>query len=107
VVVSLRAPAVVADDAGLVVMTLSGQLTAANAPAFLEALRRVLASSPTRVLIDMGSVTGLDGPWCRALVAGLRDVHSAGIGVGVRGNIAPSVRRIVDVAFLAALLDGG
>ena len=86
-------------------MTVAGDMTEVGAAAFLDGLRQALTPSTSRVVVDMEHVTGIDSHGCFALVAGLREARVAGIGVALGGEMAPAVRRVVDVCQFLALFD--
>jgi anti-sigma B factor antagonist len=87
------------DQAGDVIVSLSGELDSSNAASLEAALASVTAAQPGRVVFDLGE---------------LRFVDSAGIAVlvGVTGKVeevelrhpSPIVRRVVEITGLAQLL---
>ena len=90
--------------ANCVVITLSGELDAFNAPDLRRTFEEVLEAKPRVVVLDLTSVTFLDSTVLGAIVGLLRHVREGG---GELRTVLPdtTARRIFEITNLVAALD--
>jgi anti-sigma B factor antagonist len=90
--------------ANCVVITLSGELDAFNAPELRSTFEAVLETKPALVVLDLTTVTFLDSTVLGAIVGLLRRVREAR---GELRTVLPNTtaRRIFEITNLVAALD--
>ena len=87
-----------------VVITLSGELDAYDAPELRRTFEKVLATKPALVVLDLTAVSFLDSTVLGAIVGLLRRVREGG---GELRTVLPdsTARRIFEITNLVAALD--
>lgn len=95
----------VARSAGVVTVTLEGELDLANHAPFGELLAKITSTKPVSVVVDLSQLTFLDSSGIRCLIAAARDASADDIRLVVR-RPRPAVRRVIEVCGLDELLLG-
>ena len=92
----------VADDGGVSVVTVSGELDLATVAEFEETIRDQLAARPVR--LDLAGLTFMDSSGVRALDGVLRDLAPKGWRLSIVPDLQDSVRQILAVTGMIDVL---
>jgi anti-anti-sigma factor len=93
------------DELGRVVITPTAELDLASAPGLLDLIRKVIALSPPRIVLNLSTVTFVDSSGCNALAIGWREARAADVRFCLRDEMTRSVRRIMAVTLLLPMFD--
>jgi anti-sigma B factor antagonist len=83
-------------DSGPAVVALSGDIGIGDAATTWERVRRVLASGPRAVILDLGAVTFMDSTGLGTLLRIANECPPRGIRLTVRAA-SPAVRRLMEI----------
>lgn len=87
---------------GLVTVLASGELDLAVVDTFAAAIRDAAASGAVR--LDLSGLTFMDSTGVRTLNTALREASEGGHALSVSGELHPSVRQILELTGMLALL---
>ena len=92
------------DHRGLVLLELTGELTALEGPALADAVTAVLDGSPRNVQLGMRSLTFVDSGGLQALVRTRHRAFEANVPMQLLGP-TPRFRRLLEVTGLDGVFD--
>ncbi len=89
-------------DGSWTILTVTGELDLVTAGEFGDGLREHLAEGP--VLLDLGELMFMDSSGVRTLGEILRDAGREGWTLGVRPEMRPNVRQVLDITGMMGVL---
>jgi anti-anti-sigma factor len=103
---TLQQPAsmTVMDHHGIVLIEITDELTALEAPDLLDSVSKVLAAAPRNLQLGLVGVTFMDSGGLQALVRIRAMAHDAGVPMQLLGP-TPRVSRLLEVVGLAGVFD--
>jgi anti-anti-sigma factor len=91
------------DTGGIWLISASGDIDLDSAPELEAVLRQAIDAAPSRVIVELKSVTFLDSSGLRVLVEAQRGLSDAGAALVIDG-MSEAVRRVLEVTGLLAEL---
>lgn len=92
------------DDAGGVLLRLSGDLDVSCSPQLAEAIGSCVLMLPNQLVLDMNGVGLVDSTGLRVLLDGARLANERAVPLKLRG-LPPMTRRLLEVTELVDLFD--
>jgi anti-anti-sigma factor len=90
-------------EVGRTEVAVVGELDVASAEAFAERLRH-LNLNGTKVLLDLSGVRFMDSTGLQALVTAVQNARRAGRRLDVRPDLAPQVKRLIQLTEVDQIL---
>ena len=94
----------VMDHDGLVLVALSGELTAEEAPVLLDAITGLVAASPRNLQLGLRGVTFMDSGGLQALIRARQQASDAGVPLQLLG-VSRQVRTVLEVTNMVGVFD--